>query len=192
MAAFDLVAPISRSMRGQDASMGIVTCSLDDMEGVVRALRRDVRPNGGVIAIRGQRCVDYRECMHELGAALQFPWYFGHNWDAASECLADLDWLLYPEVWIVLTEADRAIESSDDEFRILIAMCQTAAREVADDALPDSARSDTLRALRFILHCTEDRLPVLLARLSRAGIAAPVLYPPGDRETSARVDRATE
>jgi hypothetical protein len=29
----------------------------------------------------------------EMGAALQFPYYFGENWNAFHECITDLSWI---------------------------------------------------------------------------------------------------
>ena len=33
------------------------------------------------------------ELLRRLAEALRFPDYFGHNWDALSDCLRDLSWL---------------------------------------------------------------------------------------------------
>jgi hypothetical protein len=35
------------------------------------------------------------EVIARLAAALHFPDWFGHNWDALSDCLSDLGWLPY-------------------------------------------------------------------------------------------------
>ncbi len=43
--------------------------------------------------VRGGRCSDKRRLLQEFAAALQFPHYFGNNWDAFDECMNDLSWI---------------------------------------------------------------------------------------------------
>jgi RNAse (barnase) inhibitor barstar len=38
-------------------------------------------------------CTDKATLLARFAAALQFPDWFGHNWDALSDCLTDLSWL---------------------------------------------------------------------------------------------------
>jgi RNAse (barnase) inhibitor barstar len=38
-------------------------------------------------------CTDKATLLARFAAALQFPDWFGHNWDALSDCLNDLSWL---------------------------------------------------------------------------------------------------
>jgi RNAse (barnase) inhibitor barstar len=46
--------------------------------------------------------VDNREkLLTALQKALQLPDYFGHNWDALDECLADLNWISQHTVCLV-------------------------------------------------------------------------------------------
>jgi hypothetical protein len=40
-----------------------------------------------------------------IAAAMEFPDYFGNNWDALDECLRDLEWLPANGYVLVLTEA---------------------------------------------------------------------------------------
>ena len=37
--------------------------------------------------------VDKASLLSKLAEAARFPGYFGHNWDAAADCLSDLSWL---------------------------------------------------------------------------------------------------
>lgn len=38
-------------------------------------------------------CTDKATLLARFAAALHFPDWFGHNWDALSDCLTDLSWL---------------------------------------------------------------------------------------------------
>lgn len=43
--------------------------------------------------LRGHKMRTVDRLFDEMSAALQFPYYFGENWPALDECLADMDWL---------------------------------------------------------------------------------------------------
>lgn len=47
-----------------------------------------------VRTVRGAKMYSTVTLMNEVSAALQFPHYFGENWAALDECLADMEWLL--------------------------------------------------------------------------------------------------
>ena len=84
-----------------------------------RPHERTVPPDDVIRVIRGQRCVDERELFQEFAAAFQFPYYFGHNWDALDECLGDLDWLPGATYIVVITNSDRVLSSSPGSLPIL-------------------------------------------------------------------------
>jgi len=46
-----------------------------------------------VRTLRGSKMKNVDHLYDEFSAALQFPEYFGENWAAFDECIADLDWL---------------------------------------------------------------------------------------------------
>lgn len=50
-------------------------------------------PGFALCIIQGKKCGQVSDLLTEFARALDFPDYFGHNWDALEECLADFDWL---------------------------------------------------------------------------------------------------
>jgi hypothetical protein len=54
---------------------------------------RERTPSLVVRFLRGSKMKTERGLFDELSAAFQFPYYFGDNWDALDECMADLSWL---------------------------------------------------------------------------------------------------
>lgn len=47
----------------------------------------------GVFRLDGAQMTNQESLFREFKVKLQFPEYFGENWNALDECLADLDWL---------------------------------------------------------------------------------------------------
>jgi hypothetical protein len=67
--------------------------------------------------LRGVKMTTTAKLFDEMAAALQFPYYFGENWDALDECLADLDWLQADAYVIVILDAIRVMDADGAEAR---------------------------------------------------------------------------
>jgi RNAse (barnase) inhibitor barstar len=60
-----------------------------------------------VIELDGQKTQDEDTYFTELVKALDFPDYFGRNWDAVADCLTDLDWEKGDQIVVFHSAADR-------------------------------------------------------------------------------------
>jgi len=80
----------------------------------------------GVFRLDGAQMVNQDKLFREFKAKLHFPEYFGENWNALDECLADLDWLDQSGYLLV-------IESGD----LLLRDEETGVREMLDKLLGD-------------------------------------------------------
>lgn len=64
--------------------------------------------------IRGQNCKNTKELFREFSSALQFPYYFGNNWNALDECICDLSWLGENNGYVLfITNSDLLSENLD-------------------------------------------------------------------------------
>jgi RNAse (barnase) inhibitor barstar len=77
------------------------------------ALERDPDANTTVRILRGAKMTSEERLYDEFAASLQFPYYFGENWDALDECLRDLDWLSGDAYVLILLDASRILSSED-------------------------------------------------------------------------------
>jgi barstar (barnase inhibitor) len=58
------------------------------------AVRRDLAAAGWTLhRIDGRAVTGAPELFDRCAAALAFPQWFGHNWEALADCLGDLSWL---------------------------------------------------------------------------------------------------
>ena len=63
-----------------------------------------------------------------IAKSLQFPAWFGNNWDALTDCLRDLEWLRAQTGYVcVLENVDRFATQHPDEFGTANQVFETAA-----------------------------------------------------------------
>lgn len=75
-----------------------------------------------VRAVRGRKMRTFEGMFDEMAAALQSPHYFGENWAAFDECLADMDWLpLNVGIVVVVSDpGDVLADTNDAELGVLV------------------------------------------------------------------------
>lgn len=81
-------------------------------------------------------CAGKADFLERMARALALPGWFGHNWDAFSDCVNDLSWLDAPGHVIVLTHADDFRRSDPEAFAVAIDILVEAAAAWAADAVP--------------------------------------------------------
>jgi Barstar (barnase inhibitor) len=83
-----------------------------------RAAARAVTLAGGVVrSLHGSAMTTEDAAFDEFARALEFPDYFGRNWDAVWDCLTDLDWLPAPAYLLVVENADRVLGGAPLHWR---------------------------------------------------------------------------
>jgi hypothetical protein len=84
-----------------------------------------------VAVLRGERMQTFQSLYQEIAAALQFPYYFGNNWNALDECIKDLEWLwLSSKAFIIgITNGELILsqEGNDDRRAFGVLLKETCA-----------------------------------------------------------------
>ncbi|WP_369744483.1 barstar family protein [Paenarthrobacter sp. AMU7] len=103
------------------AASADLLCSLTSAGVVVRTLR-------------GRKMRERQSLMDEVGAALQFPSYFGENWDALDECLSDLDWMLpVTSLALLIQDAEQVLaDENPDQLQIFVSLLRNAISTFAE------------------------------------------------------------
>ena len=76
--------------------------------------------------INGRHCKTPAALFTEFAQALEFPDYFGHNWDALEECLADLEWLPAKGYILLITDAASVLSNDDTKYETLLEILRDA------------------------------------------------------------------
>lgn len=84
-------------------------------------------PSGFLVrTIEGKKCRTSSSLFDEFAQALSFPEYFGHNWDALEECLADFEWLPAKGYILLISDAQAVLPNDEEEYETLLEVLNDA------------------------------------------------------------------
>ncbi len=120
--------------------------------------------------VRGKKSRTTQDFFDEISSALQFPYYFGENWDAFDECITDLDWIEGTAYLLMISNARLLLSDADDEnFRILLRTL-----EEANEAWlhPNQTIPRNLQPTPFhvLFQCTASDIAAFSERLAKAHV----------------------
>jgi RNAse (barnase) inhibitor barstar len=128
------------------------------------ALQQSTSPVVAARRIRGHKAMTSAALFDEFAAALQFPYYFGENWDAFHDCLHDLEWLPGKAYTLFLANSNRLLEKeSQEELHLFLGLLASAGEEWAKQGAGERPRS--AKAFHAVLHCSLEEETALRRRL---------------------------
>jgi len=80
-----------------------------------------------VLSVELRGCRDKNDFLDRVGKALKFPEWFGHNWDALADCLADMSWWPSANYLILLEHAADFCAADAAQFNIALEIFRSAA-----------------------------------------------------------------
>ena len=83
--------------------------------------------------IEGKNIARKEQLLNHVATALRFPDYFGGNWDALEECLADMEWVDAPGYVIYYDHIDPLLEAHPDQFATFVEICRDAVGSWKED-----------------------------------------------------------
>lgn len=159
-----LLEPVPPWLHGWDADPA-------GLDAAVRSWRR-----AGLVCrtVRGAKMRAEQGFFDELAAALQFPDYFGENWDAVRDCLTDLD--LPPGAGFVLLvrDADQLLlDAPGERAGVMLRVLETAAAEWAEPVERGEWWDRPAVPFHVVLQAGLDGVASLRARLGRELVPLP-------------------
>lgn len=120
--------------------------------------------------IRGKKSKTLDAFYNEVGAALQFPYYFGENWPAFDECINDLDWVPGDAYLLLISRADLLLCEEPVEFPVLMRLLANACVEwLTPNKYGERGLAPT--AFHIVFQCEASDLPTFSQRLTLVGIS---------------------
>jgi RNAse (barnase) inhibitor barstar len=122
--------------------------------------------------IRGLKMQTTSALFDEVAAAFQFPDYFGENWNALDECLADLSWLPAKGYVMVVHDSTEVLVREDAcEFSVFVRILARVAREWSVPIEQGEAWDRPGKPFHVVLHALRDNSSQLFKMMQDTGEA---------------------
>lgn len=126
-------------------------------------------PTARIFRLRGAKMRTRQAMFDEIGAALQFPYYFGENWAALHDCLTDLDWARAEDYLLLICDIQLVLdqEPADVLESLLDALV------AANVAWAGSDEQEEAVSFRVVLQAPREGVASAWDRLVAANYAQP-------------------
>lgn len=89
-----------------------------------------------VYPLEGREIGGKADLLSRSAAALRFPAYFGHNWDAFEECLNDMSWEPAGPALLLFDQAGRFAAAEPAQFAVALEILTAAVANRRDGPAP--------------------------------------------------------
>jgi hypothetical protein len=86
--------------------------------------------------IDGRKVLTKRRFLVVAARALDFPGWFGVNWDAFEDCMTDLEWIPAPGYVVLLENMERFAQRASRDFDTALEILEAAAEFWSRKAVP--------------------------------------------------------
>ncbi|MEH2445895.1 MAG: barstar family protein [Nostoc sp.] len=101
--------------------------SIDVKQGIREAVERiAAEPGTKVFYLDGKKINSKETFLSKAAEAMQFPRYFGFNWDAFDECITDLTWCPAERYLIFYDDADIFAQAEPTQYQIALDILNSA------------------------------------------------------------------
>lgn len=96
-------------------------------EGISKAVEQIAAlPGTKVFRLDGKKINSKETFLNQAVEAMQFPSYFGYNWDAFDECITDLTWCPAQRYVILYDHADIFAQADTIQYQIALDILNSA------------------------------------------------------------------
>lgn len=106
-----------------------------------------------VARLNGHEMAEEVSTFQHFFEVLEFPDYFGWNWNAFYDCVRDLSWLVADYRILVIESAESALSEDDDARRMFFGCLWRAGQRWSYTKRPEGV---TLTKLSVVLSCDKD------------------------------------
>ena len=101
--------------------------SLDVKQGIREVVEQiAAEPGTKVFYLDGKKINGKETFLSKAAEAMQFPTYFGANWDAFDECITDLTWCPAERYVIFYDDADTFAQAEPTQYQIALDILNSA------------------------------------------------------------------
>jgi len=116
---------------------------------------------------------DFNGLFDEFVAQLRFPDYFGRNFNALSECLADMDWLPGDGYVVIIRDTANLLAREDaEDLCALLSLFERIGIEWSTPIVQQEAWDRGAVPFNFVLHTRAKDLPGLRKAIQESGVAS--------------------